>query len=108
MSSFTQAEVTVTTTRPIEKEHKPLKVTLENIREKLKKEADGKEGLNLVFVGILLNLEGNFTRCVGHVDAGKSTLVGHLLFLLGKVDAKTMKKYPFFPLFYFTIFYTND
>lgn len=29
---------------------------------------------------------------VGHVDAGKSTLVGHLLYLLGNVDNKTMHK----------------
>lgn len=30
---------------------------------------------------------------IGHVDAGKSTLIGHLLFLLGKVDAKQMQKF---------------
>ncbi|KAJ3136369.1 HBS1-like protein [Physocladia obscura] len=30
---------------------------------------------------------------VGHVDAGKSTLMGHLLYLLGEVNEKTMKKY---------------
>lgn len=29
----------------------------------------------------------------GHVDAGKSTLMGHLLFQLGFVDKKTMHKY---------------
>ena len=29
----------------------------------------------------------------GHVDAGKSTLMGHLLYLLGEVNEKTMKKY---------------
>ena len=27
------------------------------------------------------------------MDAGKSTLVGHLLYLLGEVDSRTMKKY---------------
>ncbi|EFX81279.1 hypothetical protein DAPPUDRAFT_303602 [Daphnia pulex] len=30
---------------------------------------------------------------VGHVDAGKSTLMGHLLFRLGQVSAKQMHKY---------------
>ena len=29
----------------------------------------------------------------GHVDAGKSTLMGHLLFLKGQVSKKTMHKY---------------
>ncbi|KAI8846481.1 P-loop containing nucleoside triphosphate hydrolase protein [Chytridium lagenaria] len=28
-----------------------------------------------------------------HVDAGKSTIMGHLLFLLGEVDGRTMQKY---------------
>lgn len=31
--------------------------------------------------------------CVGHVDAGKSTLMGHLLYLLGNVNKRTMHKY---------------
>ncbi len=30
---------------------------------------------------------------IGHVDAGKSTLMGHLLFQLGHVSSKTMHKY---------------
>ncbi|KAI6203466.1 HBS1-like protein [Aphelenchoides besseyi] len=30
---------------------------------------------------------------VGHVDAGKSTLVGHLLYMLGQVDEKAMNRY---------------
>ena len=30
---------------------------------------------------------------IGHVDAGKSTLMGHLLYKLGKVDAKQMAKF---------------
>ena len=29
----------------------------------------------------------------GHVDAGKSTLMGHLLYKLGHVSKKTMHKY---------------
>ncbi|CAG0920627.1 unnamed protein product [Notodromas monacha] len=30
---------------------------------------------------------------IGHVDAGKSTLMGHLLFKMGQVNQKTMHKY---------------
>eukprot|EP00166_Cyanidium_caldarium_P002021 ctg_2071.g425 len=30
---------------------------------------------------------------IGHVDAGKSTLCGHLLYLTGNVDDRTMEKY---------------
>ena len=30
--------------------------------------------------------------CAGHVDAGKSTLMGHLLYLLGNVSKKAMHK----------------
>ena len=29
---------------------------------------------------------------IGHVDAGKSTLMGHLLVLMGHVSEKTVKK----------------
>ncbi|KAJ1664411.1 translation termination factor GTPase eRF3 [Coemansia sp. RSA 1646] len=38
-----------------------------------------KEHLNIIFIG--------------HVDAGKSTLGGNILFLTGMVDARTMEKY---------------
>lgn len=34
-----------------------------------------------------------FSSIAGHVDAGKSTLMGHLLFLLGNVNKRTMHKY---------------
>jgi len=30
---------------------------------------------------------------VGHVDSGKSTLMGHLLFILGCVSSRVMHKY---------------
>ena len=29
---------------------------------------------------------------IGHVDAGKSTLMGHLLFKLGQIDSHKIKK----------------
>jgi elongation factor 1 alpha-like protein len=49
---------------------------LGELREKMK---SAKPNLNLVVVG--------------HVDAGKSTLMGHLLYALGQVSERTMKKY---------------
>ena len=42
-------------------------------------DGDDKETLNVVFIG--------------HVDAGKSTLGGHILYLTGMVDQRTLEKY---------------
>ncbi|KAI3638568.1 hypothetical protein MIR68_003066 [Amoeboaphelidium protococcarum] len=53
------------------------KMTLKDVLERVSKEK--KPHINLVIIG--------------HVDAGKSTLMGHLLYLLGEIDAKTMHKY---------------
>ncbi|XP_041831034.1 HBS1-like protein isoform X3 [Melanotaenia boesemani] len=50
-----------------------------NIQAELEKRQGGKPLLNLVVIG--------------HVDAGKSTLMGHLLYLLGNVNKRTMHKY---------------
>uniref|UniRef100_A0A8C7Y1Q7 HBS1-like protein n=1 Tax=Oryzias sinensis TaxID=183150 RepID=A0A8C7Y1Q7_9TELE len=50
-----------------------------NIKAELEKRQGGKALLNLVVIG--------------HVDAGKSTLMGHLLYLLGNVNKRTMHKY---------------
>ncbi|XP_037541762.1 HBS1-like protein [Nematolebias whitei] len=50
-----------------------------NIKTELEKRQGGKPLLNLVVIG--------------HVDAGKSTLMGHLLYLLGNVNKRTMHKY---------------
>ncbi|XP_075718621.1 HBS1-like protein isoform X2 [Rhinoderma darwinii] len=50
-----------------------------NVKEELEKRQGGKQLLNLVVIG--------------HVDAGKSTLMGHLLYLLGHVNKRTMHKY---------------
>lgn len=49
------------------------------VEKMIKTKKKDKEHLNLVVIG--------------HVDAGKSTLMGHLLFLLGQVSQKTMHKY---------------
>uniref|UniRef100_A0A7S0ZJC9 Tr-type G domain-containing protein n=1 Tax=Timspurckia oligopyrenoides TaxID=708627 RepID=A0A7S0ZJC9_9RHOD len=42
-------------------------------------QSDGRKTVNLVFIG--------------HVDAGKSTISGHLLYLTGNVDERTMEKF---------------
>jgi elongation factor 1 alpha-like protein len=49
---------------------------LDEFKEKMK---EGKPHLNLVVIG--------------HVDAGKSTLMGHFLYELGQINEKTMMKY---------------
>ncbi|CAN6460830.1 unnamed protein product [Victoria cruziana] len=51
----------------------------ENVEEEDEKEADKKRHLNVVFIG--------------HVDAGKSTCGGQILFLSGMVDDRTIQKY---------------
>eukprot|EP00884_Botryococcus_braunii_P004624 jgi/Botrbrau1/14162/Bobra.182_3s0102.1 len=51
---------------------------LQRIAEELAKE-DGREHMNIVFIG--------------HVDAGKSTTGGQILFLTGGVDKRTIEKY---------------
>ncbi|KAF6114066.1 HBS1 like translational GTPase [Phyllostomus discolor] len=50
-----------------------------DIKAELEKRQGGKQLLNLVVIG--------------HVDAGKSTLMGHMLYLLGNVNKRTMHKY---------------
>jgi len=40
---------------------------------------DGRENINIIFIG--------------HVDAGKSTIGGQLLYLTGQVDKRTLEKY---------------
>jgi peptide chain release factor subunit 3 len=51
----------------------------EELDEELVQDMYGKEHVNVVFIG--------------HVDAGKSTLGGNILFLTGMVDERTMEKY---------------
>ncbi|KZW03815.1 hypothetical protein EXIGLDRAFT_758135 [Exidia glandulosa HHB12029] len=54
--------------------------TLEDLYGKDEPEEEiGKQHLNVVFIG--------------HVDAGKSTMGGNILFLCGMVDKRTMEKY---------------
>ena len=51
----------------------------EEVDETVVQDMYGKEHVNIVFIG--------------HVDAGKSTLGGNILFLTGMVDERTMEKY---------------
>lgn len=74
----------------------PPKMTL--AREKVVEEAkkaldargDGKKGVSLVVIGkcdlILCKISAHLD--LGHVDAGKSTLMGRLLYELGMVEEK--------------------
>ncbi|KAJ3102983.1 translation termination factor GTPase eRF3 [Phlyctochytrium bullatum] len=63
-----------------ETEAKPVEVVPEiNDDEFFPTDKNEKEHVNIVFIG--------------HVDAGKSTMGGHLLFLTGMVDKRTMEKY---------------
>lgn len=50
-----------------------------SVKEEDLVEADPREHINVVFIG--------------HVDAGKSTLSGNILYLTGQVDKRTIEKY---------------
>ncbi len=56
-----------------------LKEQTADVDEETLQEVYGKEHVNLIFIG--------------HVDAGKSTLGGSILFATGMVDERTMEKY---------------
>lgn len=65
-----------------DEDHKPTKTkeALRNARELFEKERGGdKEQIHLVVIG--------------HVDAGKSTMMGHLLFDLGNIPQRVMHKH---------------
>jgi elongation factor 1 alpha-like protein len=70
-------------------------------REKLIEEArrvieannqNQKKGVSLVVIGMCMRAAGVVSYCeyycLGHVDAGKSTLMGRLLYELGRLDEK--------------------
>ena len=62
----------------------------------LEKRKAGKESINLVVIGNYRKWEIFISTTqfrVGHVDAGKSTLMGHVLYLLGSVNQRAMHKY---------------
>ena len=74
------------------------------LSEYRKRQDTEKPTINLVVIGnpsslslsLSLSLSPSHSlslTSLGHVDAGKSTLMGHLLFLLGHVSKKTMHKW---------------
>ncbi|KAG9296283.1 hypothetical protein G9A89_014875 [Geosiphon pyriformis] len=69
----TLASLAHTSAEPVPEEQE------ETVDTELIQELYGKEHLNLVFIG--------------HVDAGKSTMGGNILYLTGMVDQRTMEKY---------------
>lgn len=73
-----------------------------NVMEEYAKRSGEKPKLNLVVIGMYGQSDmGWGKQCAhslmyirkGHVDAGKSTLMGHLLYEIGHVNDRTMKKY---------------
>ncbi|KYQ96803.1 Hsp70 subfamily B suppressor 1 [Tieghemostelium lacteum] len=68
-----------TTTTTVKQHSESRRRDLEEMVHKSFSSTDNKPHLNMVVIG--------------HVDAGKSTTMGHLLFKLGQVDKRTMDKY---------------
>ncbi|XP_033644738.1 HBS1-like protein isoform X2 [Asterias rubens] len=64
---------------PQRKESRTSKIGTIDISAEYRKRQEGKQLINLVVIG--------------HVDAGKSTLMGHLLYLIGQVNQRQMHKY---------------
>ncbi|XP_045158816.2 HBS1-like protein isoform X2 [Mercenaria mercenaria] len=64
---------------PLPKSASKQKFEKYDLKEEYKKREGGKDMLNMVVIG--------------HVDAGKSTLMGHLLYQLGNVNQRAMHKY---------------
>ncbi|KAJ7781566.1 P-loop containing nucleoside triphosphate hydrolase protein [Mycena metata] len=59
---------------------------LEEVQKSLEAQGKGKQALSLVVIGGIL-VETHIS--LGHVDAGKSTLMGRLLYELGRMDERT-------------------
>ena len=69
-SDLTESEEGSTASSKPKKSKAPKPVKVQTVK---------KDHLNIVFIG--------------HVDAGKSTICGHLMFLTGMVDKRTLEKY---------------
>lgn len=68
---------------------------LEEARNAIEASNKGKKGVSIVVIGsfnpfLSAVLEAHGRR-IGHVDAGKSTLMGRLLYDLGRLDEKTRR-----------------
>jgi len=78
-TSNTSSTNSSATSSPSSKQHKQMSAGRRREIEKMMNDSSKKEHLNLVVIG--------------HVDAGKSTIMGHLLYINGVVSQKTMHKY---------------
>lgn len=74
-SGFVKSQSLAAVSNLRSKQHKDCRRSSQDVTRDISKE---KRNVNLVVIG--------------HVDAGKSTLIGHLLVLLNKIDKNTMKK----------------
>lgn len=97
---FTKAESTVSAT--VEQQAKPIAIEVAQPQVTAAVTVNDEEILSYISDDELNSsandastvINKNITLIVvGHVDAGKSTLVGHLLYLLGQVKKHTLKKY---------------
>lgn len=86
------------TVLPIDEPPPKITVAREKVLEEARKQLEGnadKKTVSLVVIGkapLSSFRESRFNdETVGHVDAGKSTLMGRLLYELGRVDDKTRK-----------------
>ncbi|XP_017304218.1 HBS1-like protein isoform X3 [Diaphorina citri] len=77
--SRSPATPTCTSPTPDQEPSRSVKDKLKKIEEYTREQAGGKGRLHLVVIG--------------HVDAGKSTLMGHLLYLMGRVSAREIHKH---------------
>lgn len=62
-----------------EKEEAKPEVKKASSKKEVEEEDDKREHVNIIFIG--------------HVDAGKSTIGGHVMYLTGQVDKRTLEKY---------------
>ncbi|KAJ8317872.1 hypothetical protein KUTeg_002963 [Tegillarca granosa] len=74
-----------------EVEAKPIK---KKVAEEAR-EGPKREHINVVFIGHVGKdvYRTSVRMFIGHVDAGKSTIGGHIMYLTGMVDKRTLEKY---------------
>jgi len=74
-----ESQEEITPTADVERASPTEEVVVESKTEGTDDLLDSKDHVNVIFIG--------------HVDAGKSTIGGHLLYLTGQVDKRTLEKY---------------
>lgn len=73
--------------------HQKERESSSNIAQKTKKEEEVEAQRNILVLRAKEAKECLNVVFIGHVDAGKSTIGGHLLYLTGMVDQRTLEKY---------------